>query len=247
MVDQMKNTYLSPLAVLIPQPQDTINRTKPKPYGIMVHTTGRGLLDSAKKEKLSPLAMAIKLYTQRKGYGPHYVLDQDGDLIQIADERERMGHAGVTTAERKLYLSGAWKKGLSKVALIRWTERWALDSDGYASPSLLYPSSSPNNDYIGVELIPNAKATFSDRQYELLNAFVEDFEKRHALQIRLPGVELPTPRLLGHEDVEPLTRWDAKGGWDPGSLRAAPRFDWSRLFLSRLVVPLARRGQGGVV
>jgi N-acetyl-anhydromuramyl-L-alanine amidase AmpD len=35
-----------------------------------------------------------------------------------------------------------------------------------------------------------------------------------------------TPRLLGHEDLTPLSRHDKSGGWDPGALRPAPYFDW---------------------
>ena len=221
------NKYLSPLAVLIPQPQDTVNRTKARPYGLMLHTTGRGLLDQAKKAKRSPLATAIDIYTKRKGYGPHYVLDQDGDLIQIADERERMGHAGVTAAERELYLSGKWQEKVSKTTALRWMEWWFVGQQ-VKSPSHLYPSTSPNNDYVGIELIPNSRAKFADRQYEVLRAFIQDFEQRYDLDL-LSTAFIPNRHLLGHEDAEPLNRSDRLGGWDPGAARAQPRFHWSLL------------------
>lgn len=233
------NKYLSPLATLIPHPQDTKDRTKPTPYGLMVHTTGRGLLDKAKKDRKSPLVTAIGLYTARKGYGPHYVIDQDGSLVQIASERERMGHAGVSAEERRLYLSGEWQEKVSPRTAIRWTERWVFgvhELQDIKSPCHLYPTRSPNDSYIGVELIPNRKARFSDYQYEVLAALVEDIEKRHDLDLHDRGSAaystssyLPAPCLLGHEDVEPLTRTNRTGGWDPGSLRANPRFDWRRL------------------
>jgi soluble lytic murein transglycosylase-like protein len=35
-----------------------------------------------------------------------------------------------------------------------------------------------------------------------------------------------TPRLLGHEDITPLSRFDKNGCWDPGGLREKPYFDW---------------------
>jgi hypothetical protein len=40
---------------------------------------------------------------------------------------------------------------------------------------------------------------------------------------------LSGPRLVGHEDVHPLRRWDVYGGWDPGALREKPRFHWDQV------------------
>jgi hypothetical protein len=39
-----------------------------------------------------------------------------------------------------------------------------------------------------------------------------------------------SPRLLGHEDLTPITRKDSKGGWDPGYLRERPYFDWDYVY-----------------
>jgi hypothetical protein len=39
-----------------------------------------------------------------------------------------------------------------------------------------------------------------------------------------------TPRLLGHEDLKPISRHDKGGGWDPGYLRDEPYFDWSYVY-----------------
>ena len=37
-------------------------------------------------------------------------------------------------------------------------------------------------------------------------------------------------RLLGHEDLTPISRHDKKGGWDPGGLREVPYFDWEHVY-----------------
>jgi hypothetical protein len=39
-----------------------------------------------------------------------------------------------------------------------------------------------------------------------------------------------TPRLLGHEDLSPISRHDSRGGWDPGALREKPFFDWEYVY-----------------
>ena len=41
--------------------------------------------------------------------------------------------------------------------------------------------------------------------------------------------KLPSPRLVGHEDIEPLERWNKQGGWDPGALRVKPKFVWASI------------------
>ncbi len=220
------NRYRSPLAHFVSNPRNVRNRPNPKPFGLLVHTTGRGILKRARQLGISPLEAAMEFYTTRGNPFAHYILDQDGTLIQIADEREQAWHAGIPAAQRRLYLSGRWEKMVSKRALERWLERWNL---GYykQSPSHLYPTKSPNQCYVGIELIPDKRATFSDKQYASLSLLINDFWDRHNLPPL--GCRLPEPRCLGHEDAEPLERFTRQGGYDPGSLRAKPKFDWSKL------------------
>lgn len=236
--------YRSPLAHFVSNPRDVRNRPKPKPYGLLVHTTGRGILKRARQLGIPPLEAAMEFYTKRGNPFAQYVGDQDGTIIQIADEREQAWHAGIPAAQRRLYKASKkvdnWRNHVSHKALIYWYERWYINW-GISNPTELYPTRSPNQCFVGYELIPDRYGRFSPKQYAALSDFISDFWERHKLPdiIRLlpdhPPLRhvryysLPEPRCLGHEDVEPLERWNRSGGWDPGSLRAKPKFDWSKL------------------
>jgi hypothetical protein len=66
---------------------------------------------------------------------------------------------------------------------------------------------------------------FTDAQYAAVTAIAVDFGHRQ----KIPEGWWDTPRLAGHEDLGLLDRCDAKGGWDPGFLRAKPYFDMHAL------------------
>lgn len=211
---------LSPLATLAEHPQDVTDRQEAVPHGLCVHTTGRGLPAKARALGIEPMGLAIDTYCT-PGLAttfPHYVIGHDGTLVQIADDRERARHAGVDKAERAAYLDGTWIRKLNPAAVQRWRDKWP----GVKSPSHLYPSKSPNEDYLGVELIPlNSQGDngtlFTPAQYIALAELIDDIQDRYGQTLK---------SLVGHEDLEPLTRWNSGGGWDPGALRAQPFFRW---------------------
>ena len=210
----------SPLAVQIASPPPARERETPIPFGLCVHTTGRTLVQKAKLKGENPIDRAVKIFNGPGANYPHYVIAADGDIVQILADNLRGRHAGVPRAEREAYLNGSWTRDISAVGLQMWRERWP----DHKSPQHLYPSRSPNDDYLGVELIPsmetNANGTwFTDAQYAALRSLIDDIQSRH--QITLTG-----NRLVGHEDLEPLTRWNSLGGWDPGAIRVGPRFRW---------------------
>ena len=76
---------------------------------------------------------------------------------------------------------------------------------------------------MGVELLPTPRGPdwYTQAQYDALAALVVDVAQRHD---RPPVGE----HVVAHEDLEPLTRWNRTGGWDPGALRPQPRFSWIR-------------------
>jgi len=210
---------LSPLADLVDHPQDVDDRTKVTPFGVCIHTTGRGVPALAKKLGTDPLAVAVDIYCAPGANFPHYVISGEGTILQVADERERARHAGINRIDRALYASGEWRRKISPAGLRLWMQRWP----GVRSPLQLFPSRSVNDDYLGIELIPRPDATFSSEQYEALSELLHDVQTRH-------GIVLKGARLVGHEDLEPLSRMDSKGGWDPGATRSAPRFLWRNVF-----------------
>jgi len=216
----------SSLAVMTQQPQDVRNRPDVKAFGVMVHTAGRGVLDKAKEWGVSPLKAAERIYTRKGASFAHYVIGHDGTILQIADEIEMAWHSGMPNEQRVLYTSGAWTGKVPPTALARWKAKWA----GRKAPTDLYPTSSPNACYIGIELVPESTATFTPQQYDKCGALICDIATRHGFMKTFIDATFPSPRLVGHEDIEPLERWDKNGGWDPGALREVPKFDWNKIY-----------------
>lgn len=217
---------LSNVARLVQHPRDVTDRRNPQAWGLCVHTTGSGVPTRAKKLGIDPMEVALSVYLAPDGPGtftnfPHYVIGStEGLIVQIAGDNERARHAGIDQKDRQLYLSGAWRKKVSEKVLRMWERKWGSTS----SPLHLFPSTSVNEDYLGVEIIPALKrfpngSLFSSKQYDALALLIRDIENRHK-------ITLLHHRLVGHEDLEPLTRWTSKEGWDPGGLSDDPKFLW---------------------
>lgn len=232
----MKTLTYSPLATKIEKgvrdPQLAIMR---KPWGYMIHTTGSGVVERAyKKEFKTPLDAALDWYLKSqngivnsyKWGGPAYVIDYDGTLYQIAPDEALTHHAG--SGNRPLYMTGTWIGKVTTQVADLWRKRWP----GRKHPYSLFPSMSPNVDYIGAEMMPVGRGfggapmapglKFTKAQHDTAIALGKDLGERHGW----PAGWANTNRLLGHEDVDPVERSDRFGGWDPGFLRTAPYFDF---------------------
>jgi hypothetical protein len=222
----------SPLARQIP-----VVATKPptirKPWGFLIHTTGRGVPSKAAKTGRRPIDVALEIYAKSQSGklhpyqwgGPTYVLDHSGELYQLAPDNVVTYHAG--GPDREDYLDGDWIKRTTPAALAAWRKAWPR----HKSPQNLYPSRSANTDYVGIECIPCGAGfgtpmrpglLFTAAQHDALVDLGYDMAERHDW----PRGWERTPRLVGHEDVQLLERQDAGGGWDPGWLRARPYIDF---------------------
>lgn len=209
-----------------------------KPWGLLLHTTGGGVTAKAKKYGRTPLAVALEVYIASQngsnGYfwgGPTYVCDLDGALYQIAPDEALTAHAG--GPHRLNYLNGTWPltlsisgKILSATAVAEWRKAWPK----FKSPYHLFPATSPNENYIGVEMIPIGDGfggppmapglRFSQAQHDSMVALGKDLGSRHMW----PSGWQTANRLVGHEDVDPIERSDNDGGWDPGQNRRTTRY-----------------------
>lgn len=222
----------SPIALRVKGARDPRDAKHRKPRGLLLHTTGGGVTKKAKRTGRSPIAIAIEVYVASQNGsnkylwgGPGYVLDHDGTLYQLAPDDALTNHAG--GPDRAHYASGAWTKRCSSAVVEFWRKAWP----GYSNPTALYQSRSPNTDFIGVEMIPVGDGygvaaapgcRFTQAQLDAVDALGRDLAERHDW----PADWFEGPRLLGHEDVQPIARHDGKGGWDPGHLRAARYFDF---------------------
>jgi hypothetical protein len=210
---------VSPLAVGDGTRRRSGARTLPV-YGLCVHTTGSGPATKAKGRATTPLRIAMDYYINGREGFPHYVIDYDGTIHAICDEGHVAWHAGWFTR-------GGKNRWASWTAPAWWSSVWRPRN--IATPAGLLPpqATDPNSAYIGVELLADASGWgFTNAQYDALARLVVDVFRRHGVPLSEP----PNPRLLGHEDLEPVDRANADGGWDPGAHRRVPKFSWPGLW-----------------
>jgi hypothetical protein len=203
-------------------------------YGLIVHTTGGSLPSRAKKGGMVASQVAVDYYL--KSHGTHYVCGWGGELIQVANEDQQANGAS-TTEQRE---SEDWEADLPAATVRRWHERW--DLEGADGPLDLFPTKYANSCYVHVEMPPcvfhhNGKLTteeepmgkglrFTKLQHDKIAELAVDVADRNGW----PDFWWESGRFVGHEDVSPITRHDRNGGWDPGALRAQPRFDWEYVY-----------------
>jgi N-acetyl-anhydromuramyl-L-alanine amidase AmpD len=202
---------------------------RPSLHGLVVHTTGSGIVDQADAAHADPLDHAVHYYADAP-YHPHYVCGWDGRLVAVCDEELIAYHVGLDPKRGDVQLLGAgggWAELVARPDL--WRRRW--HSHGVTAPTQLMTFAgrvSANAHFVGIELLPlrprdrTGPLWFTDAQHARVAELVADLWARHGIA--------PSPRaVLGHEDLNPLDRFDGGGGWDPGALRERPRFDWSRI------------------
>ena len=245
---------VSPLAIPVEKQWDAGDRPvdwQGRIYGLVVHTTGSDLPASADALGLYHTVRAIDHYS--RSHGCHYVNGWDGadggDLLQLANEREQVLGVGVTNAEdpskdqRRSIEAGRFEDDLPPVLVRLWRARWP---DHEHSLALLPDTRTVNSCYVHVECVPCVYHTdqesttgervepmrpglrFTEAQHETIAALAVDVAERNGWS--LDEQWWRTPRLLGHEDLTPISRHDKGGGWDPGYLRQRPYFDWDHVY-----------------
>ena len=227
-------------------------------YGLVVHTTGGALPGQARKAGARPDEYGAQYYI--KSGGTHYVNGWAGaagqQLHQVMNERQQAWGVGrwkdqPKTDQWRSNDAGRFELDLPATVVRLWRARWPGFKD---SLSLLPVRSSANLTYVHVECLPclyyrngdgplvrDPEASpmrdglrFTRAQHETVARLAWDIAQRN--QWPRQDAWWRTPRLLGHEDITPLSRHDQQGGWDPGGLREQPYFDWSFVYdyLARL-------------
>lgn len=170
---------------------------KSPPTCYVIHNTGS-----------SDAPAAIAYYEKNEhGIAPHFAIDRSGKIYSIVDTDKIAYHVSVSKEQRDRY-AGSWLT----LALSWWVARWP----GLRSPAELLTGSAPNASSIGIELVGSG-GDCTDAQYEALSGLL--------IELSRSGPKLSRKTVVGHSDVNPLARSDAKGPTDPGRL-----FDWRRLY-----------------
>jgi len=196
--------------------------------GVCLHTTGRSVFLKAGSNSEKGLAAAVKYYTKGGAGFPNYIIGHKGEIIQTASEAEPNWHAAWKKAQVKEYK--AWEKTTAALPkkYLWWGSRWQDEPPrNYASPlSLLQEATdgrsydpnddtrdSPNDDFCGIEGLWHPEG-WTPEMYISCAQLCLDIAERHEFPIEFP---LPSIRLLGHEDLCPITRTTESGvPWDPG-------------------------------
>jgi hypothetical protein len=206
-------------------------------YGVTLHQTGESLPEEALKHGADVLQYAVEYYTKPDSYCAHYVIGWDGEIGAVADEAAKMSHVGFLPADRQAFLDGSWVNKLPLELVAAWRAHWPH----YESPAHVFPGPSPNNVYVGIEMLPLVDGCgfspptwlpfgkFTQEQHDSVVALTMDIAQRQ----QLPDRWHLSARLTTHEDLNPLQRTTKHppAGWDPGWLRPLPWFDvgWVRM------------------
>lgn len=214
-------------------------------FGLAVHQTGESIVTQALSHKADPLEYVINYYLQPDSYYPHYVIGYDGTIAAVCDEETKALHIGFQPEDRQAYLSGDWTDKLPQALVELWQQHWP----GVKSPAHLFPGPSPNNVYVGVEMLPIAdgvnavpaswvaQGRYTKEQHQAVVSLAKDLASRYNFANTLKW--WLTGKLVCHEDVNPIQRSTKSpaAGWDPGALRANPWFDmdWVRMSCGQLI------------
>lgn len=218
---------------------------------VVIHTTGSGVTrrwkrQGARFKENTPFDTAVRIYTRLMKAGGHYVVGQDGQVVQLVPEHLAAWHVGGRKA--RLY-RGRWMRDKYKW----WADRWR----GYDSPLQLangdiwkkYPEDasvswrarwlsrhgSCNANTIGIEVVPpshSSRSAWSDACWTSVISLTQDICYRNALP-------LERQRIVSHSDVHPIARTTNKGlPWDP----SPSQFSYETFLLARErlnIVPVA--------
>ena len=217
----------------------------------MGHTTGAGLPAKALENGQGILDRAVEHYLE--SHGTNYVISYQGEIIQVANEDMKANGVGMSDqiAAVKKYGESGWTDPSFKgntIARGRWIGRWDAFHN---SPLDLYPGKYANPCYVHAEMPPcvfwygdmlqieeephRTGLRFTTAQHDAMVRLSIDIADRN----KWPEGWWTTGRLVGHEDLSPLTRGTGAGCWDPGWLRENPFFDW--IYVKEEIIKVYKR------
>jgi hypothetical protein len=236
--------------------RDVKDRTKAA-WGLCLHAAGSTITCNALDKGRDPNAFVAEFYARPNNQFPHDIVIWDHwnaspsvgiaaefdpvtpDVVQSAHWQDRSWAQGLGRTAIQIYQRADWDQYVKhpEEGYIDTDERqaryeWWLEKHGFdKNPLDLYPGRDPNQVLLSMEMVVPVerknrggyrRARFTDRQHDV--AAFRAAQMAHAFDWPLDEVR---QRMLGHEDVHPVTRTSRKGPWDPG---AGTWFDWESFF-----------------
>ena len=145
----------------------------------------------------------IAIY-ETAGVSAHYLIDRQGNIFRLVDEKRAAYHAGRGTAPAgppRTNQMNDYSIGIEMLAV------------GSPRDMAIFMKPEKYEDF--VKMSPEAIG-FTDAQYASLNALLRDIRRRN------PAIANDRTHIIGHEEYAPARRTD------PGDT-----FDWTRIGLTR--------------
>jgi hypothetical protein len=214
------------------------------PAAIVVHTTGAGPIQRANEDRFEAwrikydipkgdaLRCAVVLYTHIMEASGHYVVGQDGTIVQVVPESHAAWHVGGAGsrpyfADRVTALSGErfrwWRERWPGLTSPRQLGGGRLWEPPYEAPGIVhrirsgFPIGTCNENTLAVEVV--GPGPWSAEAWHALAALCVDIERRRGLALR-------RDTLISHSDAHPLSRTTPAGKpWDP----MGSTWSWERI------------------
>lgn len=189
---------------------------------VVIHTTGAGPVRRLTHPTFerwrerhpgaarSAFSAALWVYRNAMKAGPHYVVGQLGQCVQLCPEQLIAWHVGKRDSGAYRLPWGGWVSQETRWWLKRWNHR---KSPRQLAGGKLWAGGSCNANTIGIEVVPPEEDTsgpWSDACWSKLGELVTDICFRH-------DVPCDAQYVLTHSDAHPRSRSTKSGlPWDPG-------------------------------
>lgn len=182
--------------------------------GIVVHTTGAGVVGRWRREgerhnEVTPFETALRVYQTIMPDGPHYVIGQAGECVQVCPEHLAAWHVGSSLAGA--YRSMGWD---AETRHRWWLRRWPdLCSPLDLAGGHLWDHGSCNDNVLGIEVVPpvdDPRGPWSESAWVTLGKLLRDVSERRL-------IPFAREYIVTHSDAHPLARTTPAGEpYDPG-------------------------------
>lgn len=183
-----------------------------KPIAVVWHTTGAGVVKRFRKDPArfgTPFGAALYVFQRLVKAGPHFLIGQEGQIVQMAPLDVSAWHVGKAK-------SWGYARSVSKAKRYGWwRERWnpyGIKTPRALAAGRLWAGGQCNPNTVGVEIAPpvdDPTGPWSEDCWTAIRVLAR------ALRVS-QGIPIDPFHQIGHSDAHPHARTSPGGvGWDP--------------------------------